>query len=406
MTADRTAGRSSIYREPDGSWRGEVSFGTDPGTGRRLRRKVRGRSRQAVTEKVRELECERDAGVHRPQSWTVATWLAEWITGRELVVRPSTVQGYRSDTPHIVRTLGRIRIEALAAEQVEAMYRDCLAAGLSTGTVHHIRRTLSAAMSTAVDRGYLLRNPVRLAACPRYELPDVEPYTEDQARRLAVATLQTRNGARWLTQLALGLRQGEVLGLEWRDVDLDAGWVTITHQLQPVGVRHGCPPSARCGRPQARQCPLRTGGGLHRVPVKSKAGRRRLKLPDQLVTQLRRTRLAQRQDRLQAGNRWIDGDWVFTDGFGRPYDAHRDLKQWDEICELAGVPRKRTHDLRHTCATLLLQAGMADSVVSRSLGHTDVRMTERYAHIVDPTRQLVADAMSEALWSGTGGPRI
>jgi integrase len=255
-------------------------------------------------------------------------------------------------------------------------------------------------MTAAVDRGYLLRNPVRLAACPAYELPDVEPYTEEQARRLVAATRQVRNGARWLTQLALGLRQGEVLGLQWEaDLDLDRGWVKITHQLQPQPVQHGCPTAEPCGRAHARSCPQRRGGGLRRVPVKSKAGRRRLKLPDELVAQLRRTRLNQVQERLRAGSRWVPGDWVFTDELGRPYSAKRDLNQWGQICAAAGVPRKRTHDLRHTCATLLLQAGMADSVVSRSLGHTDVRMTARYAHIVDPTRQTVADTMAAVLWT-------
>lgn len=399
MTRAKSAdGRSSIYRQADGSWRGEVSFGADPATGRRIRRKVRGRTKEIVAAKVRALERERDAGVRRTKVRTVGSWLEEWITGRQLVVRPNTVLGYRADVPHIVRTLGRTRIEQLTPEQVEAMYRDCLAAGLSIGTLRHIRRTLSAAMTTAVDRGYLLRNPVRLAACPSYEPPDVEPYDEEQSRRLVAATHEIRNGARWLAQLALGLRQGEVLGLEWNDLDLDGGWINITHQLQPHGVTHGCPSDAQCDRPQARSCPSRRGGGLRRVPVKSKASRRRLKLPAEIVAQLRRTRLAQRQERLRAGNKWVEGDWVFTDELGRPYNPKRDLRLWTDICARASVPRKRTHDLRHTCATLLLQAGMADSVVSRSLGHTDVRMTARYAHIVDPTRQAVADTMSAVLW--------
>ncbi len=398
MTGKAAAGRGTIYQLADGSWRGEVSFGVDPASGRRLRRKVRGQTQAAVAKKLRALELERDAGVRRPRSWTVATWLEEWIAGRELQVRRTTVHGYRADVRHIVRTLGRTRIDRLTAEQVEAMYRDCLAAGLSAGTISHIRRTLSAAMTAAVNRGYLLRNPVRLAACPVYELPDVEPYDAAQSRKLVEATFSVRNGARWLTQLALGLRQGEVLGLEWADLDLDGGWVAITHQLQPHPLVHGCPTLSPCEQPTARRCPLRRGGGLHRVPVKSKASRRRLKLPDELVVQLRRTRLQQRQDRLRAGNKWAAGDWAFTNQLGRPYGAQRDLKQWTELCALAGVPRKRTHDLRHTCATLLLQAGMADSVVSRSLGHTDVRMTARYAHIVDPTRQLVADAMAAVLW--------
>lgn len=392
------AGRSTIYRQADGSWRGEVSLGTDPATGRRLRRAVRGQTQKIVAGKVRAIERERDAGVRRTATRTVASWLEDWIAGRALVVRRTTLLGYRSDVPHIVRTLGRRRIEQLTPEMVEAMYVDCLAVGLSRGTIQHIRRTLSAAMTTAVDRGYLLRNPVRLATCPAYEPPDVEPYDEEQSRRLTDATLTARNGARWLTQLALGLRQGEVLGLTWSDLDLDDGWVSITHQLQPHPAEHGCSVDAPCGREQARSCPQRRGGGLHREPVKSKASRRRLKLPDQLVVQLRRTRQNQREERMLAGTRWTAGDWVFTDDLGRPYNAKRDLAQWDSICEIANVPRKRTHDLRHTCATLLLQAGMADSVVSRSLGHTDVRMTARYAHIVDPTRHAVADTMSAILW--------
>lgn len=399
MTARKAAnGRSTIYQEANGSWRGEVSFGTAP-NGDRIRRKVRGKTQEIVAKKVRALERERDAGVVRTKTRTVATWLEEWIDGRALAVRRTTVRGYRSDVPHIVRTLGRIRIENLTPEQVEAMYRDCLAYPVSPGTVMHIRRTLSAAMTTAVDRGYVLRNPVRLAAKPAYELPDVQPYDEEVARCIIAAAVEVRNGARWITQLALGLRQGEVLGLAWdADLALDGGWLSISHQLQPRPVTHGCRGSAPCGQAQPRYCPRRRGGGLHRVPVKSKASQRRLKLPDELVVLLRRTRLQQKQERLRAGTMWADGDWVFTDELGRPYSAHRDLKLWGDVCDRAGAPRSGTHNLRHTCATLLLQAGTADSVVSRSLGHTDVRMTTRYAHIVDPTRQLVADTMSGVLW--------
>jgi integrase len=271
VTGRGAGGRGTIYQLVDGSWRGEVSFGVDPATGRRLRRKVRGPTQAAVAKKVRALELERDAGVRRTRSWTVAAWLEQWIAGRELEVRPTTVHGYRADVPHIVRTLGRTRIERLTAEQVEAMYRDCLAAGLSIGTVGHIRRTLSAAMTAAVNRGYLVRNPVRLAACPVYELPNVEPYDAEQSRRLADATFTIRNGARWLTQLALGLRQGEVLGLVWADLDLDGGWVAITHQLQPRPLAHGCPSLSPCGQPKARSCPMRQGGS---EPAPTQASRR------------------------------------------------------------------------------------------------------------------------------------
>jgi len=149
--AKAAAGRSTIYQERDGTWRGEVSFGTDLTSGKRLRRKVRGKSQAIVAAKVRDLERERDAGVRRTKVRTVSSWLEEWIDGRSLVVRRTTVQGYRCDTKHINRAIGNVRLERLTPEQVEALYRGCLAAGLSTGSVQHIRRTLSAAMTTAAS---------------------------------------------------------------------------------------------------------------------------------------------------------------------------------------------------------------------------------------------------------------
>jgi integrase len=162
-----------------------VSFGVDPANGRRLRRKIRGRTQELVANKVRALERERDAGVRRTTTRTVASWLEEWIVGRELEVRRTTVLGYRADLPHIVRTLGRARIEQLTPEQVEAMYRDCLAVGLSTGTIRHIRRTLSAAMTTAVDRDTCCATPCDLRPASPTSYRTSSPTTRNRPDALS-----------------------------------------------------------------------------------------------------------------------------------------------------------------------------------------------------------------------------
>ena len=350
-----------------------MSFGVDPASGRRLRRKVRGQTQASVAKKLRALELERDAGVRRPRSWTVATWLEEWIAGRELQVRRTTVHGYRADVRHIVRTLGRTRIDRLTAEQVEAMYRDCLAAGLSAGSISHIRRTLSAAMTAAVNRGYLLRNPVRLAACPVYELPDVEPYDADQSRRARRGDLHgpqrcavadpTRAGpapGRGARTRVDRPRPRRRLGRHHASTSAPAARAWLPHRCR----RAGSPPPA-----PAR---MRHGGGLHRVPVKSKASRRRLKLPDELLVQLRRTRLHQRQERLRAGNKWSGGDWVFTDELGRPYGAKRDLRA---VVRTVRSSPACPANAPTTCATPVPPCSCRPAWPTRwSVGHSDIQM--------------------------------
>jgi integrase len=143
-----------------------------------------------------------------------------------------------------------------------------------------------AALNETANRGLLARNPVKLANTPRVESPEIEPYTVEQMCQLLDAAQGTRNAPRWTLAAVLGLRQGEVLGLQWADLDLTgAGTVTVRRQLQRLGWQHACENPSNCrtvsGTKAKRgaDCPQRTGGGLVVRPVKSTAGRRALTLP-------------------------------------------------------------------------------------------------------------------------------
>ena len=247
--------------------------------GRQGRRHVRGRTRNRVMEEVDRIRGElRGGALPGGGQATVTEYLTEWIAAREATesVRPSTITGYRMDAKHIGRSIGSIPIGKLAAEDVERLYRDMLTRGLVPGTVLHAKRTLSACLNTAVGRGRLVRNPVRLAQAPADAPPDIEPLIAAEPQHLLRSLEGQRNPARWMIAVAMGLRQREALGLQWSDIDWKQGTLAVTRALARRPWKHGC--GGGCGRrPQdctrgyprrvGRRTPENQGWSAHPRPV-------------------------------------------------------------------------------------------------------------------------------------------
>ena len=203
------------------------------------------------------------------------------------------------------------------------------------------------------------------------------------------------NGARWAVALALGLRQGEVLGLRWRDVDLDSGVMSIrVTRLRPV-YAHGC--VTPCARPAGR-CPERVRVNGDIGPTKSNAGRRVIGLPAPLVALLHTHRDEQDLDRARARQLWTEGDWVFTTKTGQPLNPNSDYHAWKALVKRAGVRDARLHDARHTAATVLLVLGVPERTVMEVMGWSTTAMAARYQHVTDPIRREVAARVGALLW--------
>jgi len=391
-------GRSSIYRSDDGRWHGWVSFGTDPATGRRRRRHVQAATKAAVTVKVAAIELEREAGggmgsSRRP---TVAAWVGTWLEGQATRTRPATMHGYKSDVRRLIAALGQKHLDKVTAAEIEALYRQARSDGLAPGTVAHLHRTVSACFRAAERSGHLARNPMRQVQAPSAPPTEVVPLSTDEARAVLAAARGQHNAARWSVALALGLRQGEALGLRWTDVDLDGGRITVRKQLWWQPWEHGC--GGACGT-DAGRCPLRHGGGPELVEPKSRAGRRVIALPAALVAELRAHAKAQEAEAEMLGDLWDNPlGLVFPATGGAPMRPETDRRHWHALLRDAGVPGRRVHDARHTAATLLLVQAVSPSVAMSVLGHTDTRMTGRYQHVVDELRRDAAQKMGEALW--------
>jgi integrase len=397
-------GASSIYQGTDGYWHGRVTVGVKD-NGRPDRRHVQAMSEREVIRKVRDLERERDAGtVRKPgQRWTVETWLTHWVDNIAApVVRENTIAGYRvAVRKHLIPGVGGHRIDRLEPEHLERLYARMMANGSAPATAHQAHRTIRTALNEAVRRGHLTRNPATLAKAPRLTEDEIEPYSVEDVQRLLEEAAKRRNSARWAIALALGLRQSEALGLKWSDVDLDTGTLTVRRGRQRPKWRHGC--GGSCGRKYGGHCPSRVPLRTDTAETKSRAGRRSMGLPDELVALLRKHGEEQDEERETAAQLWREGGWLFATPTGEPVNPRTDYDEWKRLLKRAGLRDGRLHDARHTAATALLLLGVPERAVIGIMGWSNASMAMRYQHITAQVRRDIAKRVGGLLWA-TGDP--
>jgi len=350
---------------------------------------------------VRDLEKARDAGTARKpgRAWTVEQWLTHWVENIAApVVRENTLAGYRvAVRVHLIPGVGAHRLDKLQPEHLEKLYVRMQKNGSAAATAHQAHRTIRTALNEAVRRGHLARNPATLAKAPRLADEEIEPYTIEDVRRILAAARSRRNSARWAIALALGLRQGEALGLRWTDVDLKAGSLIVRRARQRPRYVHGC--DGTCSQARAGYCPDRKPARAETADTKSRYGRRTVGLPNELVSLLIRQRDEQAREREAAGQLWREGGWVFATPTGAPVNPSTDYHEWKRLLKAAGVRDARLHDARHTAATVLLVLGVAQRAVMGLMGWADGSMAARYQHITDRVRRDVANLVDGLLWS-------
>jgi integrase len=240
---------------------------------------------------------------------------------------------------------------------------------LSPRTLRYMRAVLRAALNDAVKWGIISRNAATLVDLPRAVRLEIRTLDPTEARRFLAAAKQNRVGSLFSVALAVGLRLGEALGLGWQDVDLKAKTLRVRRALQ------------------------RVDGELRFVEPKSERSRRTVSLPDFAVTALTGQRTAQKKDRLRAGSKWTDSGLVFTTTIGSALDERNVRREFDSILAAAKLPMMRIHDLRHTCASLLLAQGVHPRVVMETLGHSQISLTlDTYSHVLPA---LGADAAAK-----------
>jgi len=417
-------GRPTIYLGADGMYHCYVTVGRTP-DGLPDRRHRSGRTATIVLNKVEELEAKLRVG-HVPElgvAPTLGGWLEHWLTAvAPRRVRASTLQGYESKLRHrIIPALGHIKLSRpvqAIAEAIESYFAR-VEREVAPATALQLYNILSRALKVAAQRGKLVRNPCELVSPPTGGNPDVTPLTAVEIRAILDSARRAAALARWWVALALGLRQGETLGLLWDHIDLDAPTpaLTVRWELIRLKWRHGC--ASPCGK-RAVSCPRRHSGGLVFEPPKSRKGRRTLPLPAILVQVLHEHRRAIVTARLALGPAWRSvvgpdgelGGFVFPSADGGPTDPRDDWGQWKAILVAAGVrpvtrsdkhgrqyetSTVRVHDSRHSAGTTMFAAGMERQELMEWLGHSQISVSARYTHVPAELMAARATVLNDAL---------
>lgn len=318
---------------------------------------------------------------------TVSDYLLEWLPAHALVkdLKPSTIDSYREKISYVSRhPFGQMQLQLIKPVDVKRFYSDLLTkggitkTGLSKRTVEFVGTLLKKALRDAMTE-YGLRgdSPAEHIAIPRPRQTETQTWSSDELGRLIKVIREDRYGRMFAVQAATGARRGEMLGLRWSDVDLDSCQVLFHNNR--VKVR----------------------GGMVEHSLKSGMSKR-VTIDPVTVTILREHKLKQKEDRLRAGSRWLDADYVFPNVFGGPLNPSNLHRYWKAIIEKAGVTYIKPHALRHTHATLLLEAGIPAHVVAERLGHKDVTTTFKvYAHVTARQEDAAADTYAKWLSSGS-----
>jgi integrase len=375
----RSRGDGALFQDASGRWRGAVVV-TDSDTGARIRRAVSGGTQAAVRDRLRDLQrdLERGIGVKPGQPKTLTAYVAAWLPALRPRVRPSTWRSHEQYLRlYILPALGTVPLARLVPTSVEHMTAGMIGRGLSPTTARGARTTLRMILRDAERDGIVARNVAALARPPRLVRHELRVLTAAETRRLLEGTVDDDLGPLFAVAAVTGLRQGEVLGLRWQDVELVGPSPTLT----------------------VSRSLARTADGYELAEPKTARSRRTLDLAPVAVAALRRQRVRQKEARLAAGDLWQDTrGLVFTDELGRALRGANVTHTFSDSLARLGLPHVRFHDLRHGAASMLLAQGVSLKVVSETLGHSGIAVTaDTYAHLTSEQRRGAADAIERAI---------
>ena len=366
MAKQRGKQEGTIFKRNNGTWRAQISI-----DGKRL--SFSGQSQAECREWVRQTQQRLKTGLtFEGSKLSYGEYLTNWLSTTQVAVRPKTWRQYKQIVrDYISPELGGIKISVLRPDQIQRVYDRLIKVGKGRRTVQLVHAVIHRSLTQAVKLGLMGRNPDNATTPPKPINKEIKILDQGQVHQLLIAT-QARGFRRlafYHVALATGMRQGELLGLKWDDLDLTRKTLQVKRQVERL-----------------------PGGGFEFVPPKTKAGYRTIKLGSETVNILTHHYKTQLDESANAGNKWQDHGLIFPSSVGTPFSPSNVLKTFGTLRDEAGLPKIRFHDLRHTAASLMLNNGVDVLIVSKRLGHSKPSITlDVYGHLIPSSQEKAAD---------------
>lgn len=379
MANKRGNNEGTIHKRANGTFRVQITIDG-------IRQGKTFKTRRECQEWLKRIHRQVDDGISfRKSSMSLEKFLGDWLLSKKSSLRPRTWSQYQQIVSQYLKpALGKAQLSNLRSDQIQRFYDGILRQGTGVFTVRKIHTVLHSALTRAVKLGYLAQNPASAAQPPQDPQRELPILDEIQVNRLLFAAREDRLEALYYLAVTTGMRQMELLGLQWSDLDWARGTINVQRQLR------------RTYGPQP----------VYSSP-KTKNGRRTIKIGSNAVDVLQAHHQRQHADRIEAGERWREYGLIFTNSVGGPIDARNLLRRFKKLLNIAGLPDIRFHDLRHTAASLMLNNNVPPIVVSRNLGHARPSITLNiYGHLIPAMQTEYAELMDELVTSVELKPEI
>jgi integrase len=371
-----------LIQRGERTWLVRVFLGRDSRTGKRRfhNHTIKGNKKDAqryLNGRLREI----DLGTFvEPSRESLNEYLDKWLKTAKQKLSERTHTDYEELLERYVREeFGEKKLSDLRPLDIQGLYTKMQERGLSARTVRYTHAVLSSALKQAVKWGMLAQNPASLVDLPKQTRKEMQALSPEEAARFLKAADDDRYGVLFTLALITGMRPEEYLGLQWKDVNLEKGIVTVQRTLVW----------------------RRKGGGYYFGEPKTSKSRRNIPIPFSLVRALTEHRRRQMEERLKAGAMYQNLDLVFTTADGGPLMVQNLFRRhFKPILKKAGLPLSiRLYDLRHSCATLLLAAQENPKVVSERLGHATITLTlDTYSHVLPSMQRAASDKLEDMLY--------
>lgn len=368
MTKPKRRGNheGSIQQLPSGSWRAQISI-------HGKRESATFQTRKDAETWNRQMARQIDDGYDSSRSKVfLEEYLQNWLASSKAMLAARTWEHYEQlARTHILPDLGKCRLSELRTEHIQKTYDRLILKGVGAPTVSKIHVFLRRVLDHAVKTEVIRRNPANAAMPPRKQHKEMQILDEEQVDLLLICAMDSRLETLLRLAIYTGMREMEILGLKWSDLNVSRRTIKIERQL-------------------ARS---KSGKDVF-APLKTRSSRRTIELGEPLIASLNRQRERLQAEKEAAGDKWQDFDLIFPTNLGTPMHPRNLLRDFKRLLAKAGLPERRFHDLRHTTASLLLANNIPVVTVSKILGHANTSTTlNTYSHWVPGTQYAAVEVM-------------